>query len=213
MTIEVKLIVGRHLQLIAPAQTDLGAAAGGFQRLSPMYLKIAESKFWSRIKGPRKSAVKLGHFVRVSKAHRNYQWLEWRPGMVSEVEQNNIDVLTGPMSGCWITRYTRLGVVCVGHVGTDSTATNPNTISAKLARNTFRPTAVGAVTGFNPLHDWPGPMPAMNNETDNAPKIFGLVTDTGAFYSLFTYPQKGTTNTVRIAGISPAIASTLPMVI
>ncbi|MEN8150084.1 MAG: hypothetical protein ABFS86_09685 [Planctomycetota bacterium] len=212
MTIETKLIVGRHIELIAPAQTNNGVAVGGFQRLNPVPLSIDESKFWSRIKGPRKSTVGHGHFVHASKAHRNYQWLEWRPGMVSEVVHAGVDVLTGPMSGCWIIRYTRLGVVCVGHVGTDSTPTNPNSVAAKAAWNTFRPTAVGPVTGFNPLRDWPGALPAMNNQTDNAPKIFGLVTGAGAFYSLFTYPQKGTTNTVRIAGLSP-IASTLPLVI
>lgn len=207
--IEAKLIVGRCIQIITPAQTNLGAAAHGFQRLNATMLHINESKIASRIFGPRTSTVGGGH---IAKAHRNYQWLEWRPGFVSEVVEAGIDVLTGPMSGCWITRYMRLGVQCVGHVGTEHSATSTNSIAAKNAWNVFRPGAVGAVTGFNPFNDWQGAYPAMNHGTDGAPKIFALVTAGGMFYSIFTYPLLAAPTTVRIAGIQQ-IASTLPLVI
>lgn len=207
--IEGKLVVGRRIQFMVPAQTNAGVAAHGFQRLNQVFLHINESNIGSRIFGPKTSTVGVGH---IAKGHRNYQWLEWRPGFVSEVVQGGFDVLTGPMSGCWITRYMRLGAQCVGHVGTEHAANTANSIAAKAAWNAFRPTAVGPVTGFNPFNNWVGAYPAMNHGTDGAPKVFALVTGAGVFHSVFTYPLLAAPNTVRIAGIQQ-IASTLPLLI
>ncbi len=204
--IQGKLIVGRCIDLMTPVQTNNGAAAAGFQRLNSCLLHINESTRAYGLFGTKTSTTGAGH---VAKAHRNYQWLEWRPGFVSEVAQNHFDVLTGPMSGCWITRYMRGGVQCVGHVGTEHSAASPNSVAAKAAWNGFRAGAVGAVTGFNPFNDWVAPYPAMNHGKDGAPKVFGLVTNTGQFYSVFTYPLLAAPTTIRIAGIQQ-VANTLP---
>ena len=202
--IEGKLVVGRYIDLATPKQTNNGVAVGGFQRLNATMLHIDESTR-AHLFGAKTSTTGAGH---IAKAHRNYQWLEWRPGLVSEVVQNGVDVLTGPMSGCWITRYTRLGAVCVGHVGTEFTHASRSSVAAKAAWNAFRVGAVGAVTGFNPFNNWHGAYPAMKHGKDGAPKVFGLVTATGAFFSVFTYPQLAAATTIRIAGIQP-IGNTL----
>ena len=207
--IEGKLIVGRFLDILTPAQTNDGAAAAGFQRLNHAMLHINQSRRAHVLFGSKTSTVGAGH---IAKGHRNYQWLEWRPGFVSEVPHFGIDVLTGPMSGCWITRYTRLGVACVGHVGTVDSAAHADSVAARGAWNGFAPGAAGAVTGFNPFNDWVGAYPPMNHGKDGAPKIFGLVTAAGTFHSVFTYPLLRAPTTIRIAGIQ-AIASTLPALI
>ncbi len=203
--IERKLIVGRYLVWNAPAQTNNGAVAAGIQRLNQTLLHINESTR-PHLFGPKTSTMAVGH---VAKAHRNYQWLEWRPGFVSEVVQNGFDVLTGPMSGCWITRYVRGGGQCVGHVGTEHTAGSPSSIAAKQGWNNFAATAPGVKTGFNPFRAWHGAYPTMDMKTDGAPKLFGVVTGAGLFYTLFTFPQLSAPNTVRIAGLQRC-ASNLP---
>src|SRR5262249_34487759 len=126
--IEGKLIVGRYIDIPEPLQTDSGAPAAGFQRMNQVMLHINESTRKYGIVGAKTSTTGGGH---IAKAHRNYQWLKWRPGFVSEVPQYGIDVLTGPMSGCWITLYMRGGLQCVGHVGTEHEAGSPASIAAR----------------------------------------------------------------------------------
>src|SRR5580658_5810971 len=42
-----------------------------------------------------------------TKAWRNFGWLPWLPGSISEVDMGGQDVLTGPMSGCDLVMYRR----------------------------------------------------------------------------------------------------------
>lgn len=204
--IEDKLRVGRYINLTIPAQPNGAAVNNGIQRLATVRMHINESTK-PGLFGPKTSTTGLGH---IQKNHRNFGWLEWRPGFVSEVATHGDDVLTGPMSGCWITRYTRNGVTCVGHVGTEHTHASVNSVAARTAWNNFRAGAVGAVTGFNPFNDWNGAYP-LPQPGEGAAKVFGLVTAAGQFYSVFTYPIFGQT-TVRIAAIQQR-NNTLPLVI
>ena len=214
MAIEVKLLVGRHINLALPMQIAApvplqAPVPAGFQQMQPQILHINESNFLSRIAGPRTSTIGAG--AHATKAHRTFQWLAWVGGSVSEIPLNGTDVLTGPMSGCWITRYTRGGVLFVGHVGTVAGHADPLSVAAKGAWNNFIVAApAAAATGFNPFNDFVPPYPAMVHGQDGAPKVFALVTAAGQFYSVFTYPLLATPNMVRIAAIQGPLPNTLP---
>jgi hypothetical protein len=231
--IEQKLIVGRYLELVTPAPVNAGPAVLGFQELNRVVLHIAESESSAAPVAPpnprpgfnptlrQRAAIGLqragqqieSQFDRqrtsttgvgaVAKAHRNFAWLEWLPGFVSEVRPAGLDVLTGPMSGCWITAYLKGGVHYIGHVGTDMLHNTPNSIAARNAWNTFAAgVPMGAYSGFNPFNDpWigapvPGPMAG-----EAARKTFALVTAAGTFHTIIAYPQVNKPTRIRIAGI------------
>lgn len=203
--LEGKLVVGRYVTLTIPVQLANGPPVNGIQPMQTQTMHINESTR-AHVFGSKTSTTGMGH---IAKAHRNYQWLEWVKGMVSEVPQNGVDVLTGPMTGCFITRYTRNGVTCVGHVGTSNNSADQDSIDAKAAWNGL--VAVGGTnaTGFNPFRDWMGALPPPL-AGEGAPKFFGLVTAAGTFHNIFTYQLQGAYNplgqatlptTIRIAGI------------
>jgi hypothetical protein len=234
--IEQKLVVGRYIDLVLPIPTFVGLAAPGFQEQNPLLLHIEESEYSaapftpgtfpvghtpslkqkaqmglqntgnqikSKLDLQRTSALAGGH---VAKTHRNFAWLAWVPGTVNEVRPNGMDVLTGPMSGCWITSYVRGGVHYVGHVGTEDDPTTANSIAAKGGWNTWAASVpMGSYSGYKPTADWAGPMPALQpGETRN--KTFALVTQTGDFHIVVGY-QVGASTRIRIAGIQKTRSS------
>lgn len=138
-----------------------------------------------------------------TQANRNFVWLPVIDGDVTEVRPNGLDVLTGPMSGCWIVRYMRAGVRYVGHVCTKNTAADPLTIAVKLAWNNYAAAAIpGNIDGFNPFNDaWaagavPGSAPG-----EGARKYFALVTGADVFHTVIAYPLLAKPTRMRIAGI------------
>lgn len=230
--IEQKLIVGRYLELNTPPPALAGPAVNGFQEVNPIVLHIDKSESSSAPVTPpnpihgfnptvmqqaqiglqrtgeqikaqfdrqKVSSTGLGA---VAKAHRNFVWLEWIGGVVSCIQPHGIDVLTGPMSGCWIVSFLQGGAHYIGHVGTVMTATDANTIAARAAWNNF----AGAnprisYSGFNPFNDpWVGAVPAAQ-AGEAARKTFALVSTAGTFYTVITYPQINKPNRIRIAGI------------
>jgi hypothetical protein len=230
--IEQKLIVGRYLELNPQPPPNLGPAVGGFQEVGRVVLHIDESHSKSapvqemnpqhgfnpnlqqRVKiglqragqhiqaefdRQRTSTVGVGQ---VAKVHRNFIWLPWLPGLVSEIRPLGMDVLTGPMSGCWITSYIKNGIHYVGHVGTEDLHTSPNSIAAKNAWNTYAAgVPMGVYSGFNPFNDqWNGG-PFAQGPDEVARKTFALVTAEGTFHTVITYPQRAKVTRVRIAGI------------
>jgi hypothetical protein len=160
----------------------------------------AASRLASQFDRQRTSNVAAGPTARV---HRNFVWLEWLPGFVSEVATGGIDVLTGPMSGCWIMLYTRGGVQYVGHVGTEDDPNTANSIAAKGAWNAYGAAAApGSITGFDPARDWVGPTPAaQGGDVIGKPKTYALVTSAFEFYSVVLYAQSNKLTRYRIAGI------------
>lgn len=234
--IEQKLIVGRYMELNTPLPANAGPAVAGFQELNRVVLHIDESEslaapmtvapnnlptFGDRV---RVGFQRAGQHIKsetvdrqkvsttgvgqVAKAHRNFVWLEWLGGLVSEVRAG-MDVLTGPMTGCWITSYLRGGVHYIGHVGTVMTHDDALSIAARGYWNNFAAAApIGSYSGFNPANNWAGPLPAAI-AGDGAFKFFALVTSAGHFYSVFTYSQANKASRIRIAGIQQ-IASSLP---
>ena len=75
----------------------------------------------------------------------NFTWLDFIPGRITETPLTQ-DVLTGPMSGCWLTLYRRAGQRYVGHVGTDSNSPLATT-NAKTKWNAFALKSYGGVMG------------------------------------------------------------------
>jgi hypothetical protein len=142
------------------------------------------------------------------KAHRNFAWLEWLGGLVSEVRPNGMDVFTGPMSGCWIMSYQRGGVPYIGHVGTVNEHGDPLSIAARSAWNTFAAgVPMGSCLGFNPFNDpWVGAVPGSQPGEANR-KTFALVTAAGTFHTVITYPQANKPSRIRIAGIQQNLSS------
>jgi hypothetical protein len=73
----------------------------------------------------KRSAVAVGKHV---KTHRNVRWLPWIPGKISYVDLEGDDMLTGPMSGCYIVVFEFENRIRVGHIGTSQGRDHPDTI-------------------------------------------------------------------------------------
>ncbi len=191
--IEQKLIVGRFLNLTINSPKPAGNQ-GNFVTQASIAMTIQEST-GSKVKTSN-VVLGTGH-----KAHRNFQWLHWVPGSICQVPFNGLDVLTGPMSGCYITNYRIGGQEYVGHIGTDMGPNTPNSIAAKACWNNFATAhPLDVLGGFKPA--WIGALPpTVNGDTTwGLPTVFGLVT-MKEYYTLVTYPQQNAANIYRIAGL------------
>ena len=127
-------------------------------------------------------------------AHRNFVWLPYMPGLVSEVEQTNVPVLTGPLSGCPMTRYVRSRRTYVGHVGTADDQNSQDTISAKNYWNayvaTLPPPARSGCNVFRDLQQGGQFAHLAGMKTgDGAVKFWGIAMPNGDFYGLGAYSQ------------------------
>ena len=235
--IEQKLIVGRYLELVTGQPVLIGAPVNGFQQVTRVVLHIEESEsvgapitpfnpigtptlgqqFTARTAQAKELAQNQFNRQRVSgtgtgavaKTYRNFVWLEWLGGLVSEVRPEGVDVLTGPMSGCWINSYLKNGVRHVGHVGTVMTAADPLSVAARTAWNNFSGgLQMGAMSGFNPFNNWNGAFP-VPQPGDGAMKTFALVTASNTFHTIVTFSQANKPTRIRIAGVQQ-IQPTLP---
>lgn len=201
--IERKLIVGRYIHRPTPQLTRIVYAPGDFVTQPAMPLQIEESS---------------GFFKKVSestagtnaKAHRNYQWLGWYSTGISEVPFNGVDVLTGPMSGCWLVTYRRNGRIHASHIGTDTNRV-PETQTLKQRWNQWAMINTHLVVGgFNPARYWTqhGAPPQKAASGDTRGRIEGVMTVEGRFFSLYLYQQQDPVTRhslpgmYRIAGIA-----------
>jgi hypothetical protein len=184
MAIESKLTPGKFIKWTR-REIPPPANAQGFETQAVLPMTIEEStgvlQKQSNIIGPAFNAEKV---------HRNFQWLAWFPGAISQVPRESGDVLTGPMSGCWVVIYIKDGKEYVGHIGTADLG-SPQTKAAKKAWHDF---ASGAgpgnlIAGFNPARAFPT-LPAQQ-KGDGTPEILGLVTKSKELYAVFTYKGDG----------------------
>lgn len=192
---EQKLIVGRYIDLVLPPIVPPAYAQGAFVPVAPIQLYLNEST--GVFKKTSDIAVGPG-----AKAHRNFVWLPWLPGGISEVPLVGTDVLTGPMSGCWLVTYNNgAGVRHAGHLGTDI-ASPTGTAAVNTAWNNFATAnAAQVIGGFNPLRHWNGNFPGRSGKDVGAPKIFGLYTTNDDYYILVAYQQSDVATKLRIAGL------------
>ena len=211
-----KLKVGRYIRIpnvpITPHKTVVGLT--NFIRLSPSHLLLEESdkvKTAISVKLPgqlapsddirkiRVSDVSVGAPAG-SKAHRVFRFLHYIPGEVTCCKIQGADVLTGPMSGCPLTRFTWGGAVYAGHVGTDGDSP-ANTAQAKATWNNFANANQNIqMAGFNPYRGWPGAFPTALPNVSEAVRIYGVITPTD-FYSVVCYQQTSDKDLFRIAGV------------
>lgn len=201
--LEQKLIVGRYLTLNVANPPPPPGAVGSFATMPVTDCYLAESSGLFT----RSSQVRLGTGP---KAHRNFKWLPWVPGRISEVALVGSDVLTGPMSGCWLVTYRKAnGVPHAGHLGTD-VADPAGTAAVNNTWNAFANANRGQVIGgFNPLRHWNGPIPGRQGGDVAAPRFFGLFTTANQYYILVAYQQTANTLKLRVAGLQLQPSSTL----
>lgn len=195
--LERKLIVDRYFNFPVEfySQIPPAAAAGAFQGIPWRNYFLQESTGIFT----KTSAVQAGRSL---KEHRNFLWLPYAPGAITEIPLQGTDVLSGPMSGCWLITYRKPnGIPCVAHVGTVDSAVDPRTVAVKAAWNRFAGgNQWNIVGGFNPLASWPA-LPAPRGH-DSVAAVFGLCTASNEFYTVFLYRQvPGTPGLARVAGI------------
>ena len=199
MAIESKLIVGRFLNFAMPNNAPPPIPQDRFVNQAVARMTIEESTGVFQ----KQSNVIIDQ-QNATKVHRNFQWLAWIPGAISAVQLSWGDVLTGPMSGCWLVIYRTNGIEYAGHIGTVDNPGSPQSIAVKEAWYKFAPLAGqgNLIAGFNPLRAWtnlPAPKPG-----DGPPDVFGLLTTSRDLFAVFTFKGDGTKrafNVRRIADI------------
>jgi len=151
-----------------------------------------------------------------AKQHRNFRWLSWWPGFISEVRLEAVDVLTGWMSGCWIMVYNRGGHTYVGHVGTvgGNPAAVADSLAVKACWNAWAAAnQASLICGFQPNRHWedngeankPAPVSANVNGVASGDhpwhgKILALVTPSRDLHTVYVYRQNQVATRYRIAG-------------
>ena len=139
------------------------------------------------------------------KIHRNFQWLYYYGGAVNEVSYDNIDVLSGNFSGCWMMVYRKNGIQYVGHVGTVDDPTTKHSIAAKKAWNKFASENKNdVIRGFSPAKAWPPEDVPDKIDGDGLARIWGLVT-TDRLVSVYLYRGDKDWNRYRIADVKDDI--------
>lgn len=81
----------------------------------------------------RTSQISQGQHA--GKAHRNFRWLHWQKGKITYLPVAGPDILTGPMSGCWVVIFSMAGVNYVAHIGTAAPG-SVETLQVKAAWST-----------------------------------------------------------------------------
>ena len=189
-----KLIVGRYIELDLPLLNAKPPAAvakppdGSFVDSTNVPVTLQQSEKKKTASGSKApfSAFQIGG-VNAKKVHRNFHWLKWVPPHIAQIPLGPVDVLTGPMSGCWIITYkwpTAGDAVYVGHLGTMGTTVRDDAM--KAGWNNFAAANPGALlAGFQPNRAFPT---AVELEAGLNPGeftfIFGLVTPEQKFHSV-----------------------------
>lgn len=82
-----------------------------------------------------------------------FTFLIYIPGTVTTTALTQ-DVMTGPMSGCYLFKYTRQGAR-IAHVGTESSPSTSASVAAKTAwKALIARNDVTAITGADPFRNW-----------------------------------------------------------
>jgi hypothetical protein len=206
--LETKLIVGRYLNLpnnvVMPPIVNL-AAVGSFQLVALTTVHIEESTgVFTKTSGVTQGLSQKGH--------RNFRFLPWLSGRISEADLQVTDVLTGPMSGCWLVTYRKPnGVIHCGHLGTDVASQEKTDAVNNTWNNWATVNAADVIGGFNPFRWWNAnhALPVAKQGENAIPRFFGLYTTTGEYYTMVTFQVLANPSLLRIAGIRQTPSSTL----
>jgi hypothetical protein len=201
--VEAKLLAGRFLNFNRPAGRKPTRLAPVWVTLVLPVLRIelsdrrnpgAALNPFRNVGGLRQSSVATG--AHATKAHRNFKWLPWYEGDISETLLDH-DVLTGPMSGCALVTYRKAagGPRYAAHIGTitetEATVVGTNAavkalFTTALANNTIRD-----ARGFIPTANAVPAHPAHQGD-DSAAETWGLMTTGGDFYTIRIWVQRHT---------------------
>jgi hypothetical protein len=210
--IEAKLLVGRYLQLTTAPTRPLKGVAPIFDPVVCPPLTIQESTK-SAVPlggqpGQRASAVVPGRNPNPAKIHRNFKWLPYYEGDIATTVAD-LDILTGPMSGCPLVRFTQGGQVMVGHIGTVVGNAAVNAAVRALWNGFALANPASILGGFNPFDPAiPAPPPG-HGIIDSVCRIWGLITMPGVFYSVQVYQQRDQANYYRVAAVHQVPSMTL----
>ena len=158
-----------------------GAIVDSIRAASPMtYIGLSDKV------APQLMTIPISSFGLQMRMAINYDWCDFATGRTARKVIGGNDILTGPMSGCYITRYTSGGANYVGHVGTVGVPS----VDAQVKRK-FAEAMPQTATGFNPFHAWQTDMTAMSQRHGKAMQFCALVTTGGDFYAIAMMPQGG----------------------
>lgn len=151
----------------------------------------------------------------------SYQWLPYAQCRTSCVTVGDVDVLTGPMSGCPVLSwYDTNGNLNVGHVGTVDAGLkdkNGNEYNALLYKETLKNLPDGC-TGFNPFGVWRDvDFGSIMDELEKdkkkkylMPQFLGLVTTENIYYSIMIFREKKKPANFVVAGCQRVGPETIP---
>jgi hypothetical protein len=131
----------------------------------------------------------------------NFRWLAYIPGAISYESLSDVDILTGPMTGCWVVIFKRDNKLSVAHIGTVNTPDSKESVAVKKGWGSVQKKDL--IGGFNPASIWNGgniPDAATEVTKGSSLKIFGLVTTDQACFSVVTW-RNTDGKTFRVAGI------------
>jgi hypothetical protein len=121
-----------------------------------------------------------------------YKWLDYQAGRTVRTPIRTRPILTGPMSGCPIVRWTDAasGVTYVGHVGT---IYGQPTVT-QLVKQSIQPLLPATATGFSPANAWTQAAISANivpGAPFASPEVCAFVTLNGDFYATVFYSVAG----------------------
>ncbi|GHC69362.1 hypothetical protein [Limoniibacter endophyticus] len=118
--------------------------------------------------------------------NRTFQWLPYLPGKITMVRQMGRDILTGPMSGCWVVSFLLDNSPYVGHIGTDLSANSEQSVQVKKSWNAAMLSGrVKLLSCFNPVG--PGlPDAIFKLEPELRKDFYAVVDKSNAYYTLMT---------------------------
>ncbi|HLK40779.1 MAG TPA: hypothetical protein VKU41_28695 [Polyangiaceae bacterium] len=131
----------------------------------------------------------------------DYSWLAFVEGRTTKISARG-DVLTGPMSGCWITVWTDAAGRWVGHVGTcdkvDANESVKGTFATSMPRN---------VIGYQPDKEWRADeIKGMRDSFGTMPSyaIVALVTSNNQLFSTLFFREQREPDILICGGVKTA---------
>jgi hypothetical protein len=141
------------------------------------------------------------HFGLVPNMVIPYRWVNYVHGRTAYLLSHNTDVLTGPMSGCWICKWTEQGQRHVGHVGTVESAgkhEHPNS-TVKTTFGNHTALTHSHLRACRPSKAWTMDQMMVHSNRINEPRqgfylglVMSLVTTADRFFALLLFGKNGT---------------------
>lgn len=193
--IEKYFIKGARLKWICPKEETTKPKDGGIMA-NP--LRAANAMVYDGMDG---ELINLTHASTAGlkmKMNIGYKWLCYAPGRTTKLNIAS-DVLTGFMSGCYITTWSEQGKSWVAHVGT----IDNNPAVSKKVKSTFADSMPQNTQGFEPASVWSHDeifTILKNFKQVPSTKIMALVTSSKQFYSILMLSVTGSQNKEWVVG-------------